>query len=166
MSVDFFICLDFYDWGFTQRGDFQRFGSKMAQVEKTWLTFQLLELDPVTFFLTLSSKLLIESWCSISESVYQISDYGFKCLARSVIWANKSECVAKLRFSPVLRWWFFLVIERYINSHNSCKRIGWKSGVSESAPRGRESANQGNDFLPKASTFCVSNFDNRVVIKY
>ena len=117
-------------------------------------------------FWTLSNKLLIESWCSISESVYQISDYGFKCLARSAISANKSECVAKLRFLPVLRWRFFSAIESYINSHNSCKKIGLKSGLSESAPRGRENANQGNDFLPKASTFCVSNFDNRVAIKY
>ena len=60
--------------------------------------------DPVTstcLDFSHSNKLLIGSWFSISKGVDHICGYGFKCLSGSVIYTDKSECIAKLRFACV-----------------------------------------------------------------
>ena len=51
--------------------------------------------------LTLSIKLMIDSWCSNSKIVNLISDHGFKCLLGSTISTDKTEYVAKFRFASV-----------------------------------------------------------------
>ena len=62
--------------------------------------------DPVTWTSlnsTFSNKLLIDRWCTIFESVNQISDHVFKCLSRSLIWTVTTEFVVKFRFPTVLK---------------------------------------------------------------
>ena len=52
--------------------------------------------NPVTgtyLILTFSVKLLIDSWCNISDSFNHIFDHDFKCLLESVISADMSEYV-------------------------------------------------------------------------
>ena len=39
--------------------------------------------------------------CSISKSVNNVSDHGFKCLLVSVISTDKSTCAAQYRFASV-----------------------------------------------------------------
>ena len=57
--------------------------------------------------LTFSNKFLIDSCCSVNllKSVSLISYYGFKCLWRSLISTDESDCVAKFRFASALRFY-------------------------------------------------------------
>ena len=53
------------------------------------------------FSIALFSKNLIDSWCSFSQNVNHVSGHGYKCLLRSVVSNDKSECVAKFHFASV-----------------------------------------------------------------
>ena len=58
--------------------------------------------DPVTgtcLNMTFWTKLLTDSWCSISKSVNQISNHGFIGLLEFVNSTDKSESVANFRFA-------------------------------------------------------------------
>ena len=90
------------------------FEKERSNLTKRVWHFNFSSMRPCDWYLMqfdFSSKLLFDSWCSISESVNHVSDHGFKCILGSVISTGKSVCYeVSLRFYIYLfyvcRWCF------------------------------------------------------------